>query len=66
MLAGQLDLLSGLGGAVGVQASQAGGLRQAGRVGISSMLMGETEAVVELVREQMPDAASFGFRGVFC
>jgi methane monooxygenase component A beta chain/propane monooxygenase small subunit len=64
VLAGQLDLLTGLGLVGGVQASQADGRAQAGRVGISLMLSAETEAAVELVREQTPDAA-VGFRGPF-
>jgi propane monooxygenase coupling protein len=34
-------------------------------VGISLMLSAETEAVVELVREQMPDAA-VDLRGPYC
>jgi propane monooxygenase coupling protein len=65
VLAGQLDLLSGLGLVGGVQASQADGRARAGRVGISLMLSAETEAAVELVREQMPDAA-VAFRGPYC
>ena len=65
VLAGQLDLLTGLGLVGGVQPSQADGRAQAGRVGISLMVSAETEAAVELVREQTPDAA-VGFRGPYC
>jgi MmoB/DmpM family len=38
--------------------------RQRARVGISLMVSAETEAAVELVREEMPDAA-VGFRGCY-
>jgi len=67
VLAGQLDLLAGLGLAGGGRASpgQPSGRTRVGRVGISLMLSAETEAVVELVREQMPDAA-VDLRGPYC
>ncbi len=69
MLAGQLDLLTGLGLGGGDQAGEADPAAsragKARRVGISLMLSAETEAAVELVREQMPDAA-VGFRGPNC
>jgi methane monooxygenase component A beta chain/propane monooxygenase small subunit len=66
VLAGQLNLLAGLGLGGGGQASGAGpAAGRARRVGISLMLSAETEAAVGLVREQMPDAA-VDFRGPYC
>ena len=69
VLAGQLDLLTGLGLGGGDQAGEADPAAsragKARRVGISLMLSAETEAAVELVRDQMPDAA-VGFRGPYC
>ena len=69
VLAGQLDLLTGLGLGGGDQAGEADPAAsragKARRVGISLMLSAETETAVELVREQMPDAA-VGFRGPYC